>query len=1255
MNNGALVWWHFTDLHWELQSSTERRTFLTFLYESLRQRLDEFGPPDFVVFTGDVTFSGDPAQFDAAEQYFFTPIRSLLGSKASPFLFVPGNHDLRRSAANTINPELILSLSSNRSLNEFLDDDEYIAMVRRPFVAFDKFLSRVSPDVTQTVLGWKTKLVLENKSVLVIGVNSSWASSFHKDSEKHVDDERHLLVGQRQLLELIESEGKDDLVIVMMHHPLTWLNGFSDTQTRQLLQSYADFVLFGHTHALHDLSQTISGAGETVFLPAPAIYDRVTTTDTIEYARGYNVVRFDVENRKGAAHYYLYSDKYKVKFRPATDLFSGVGQSHFPIDLSRSSQQVVPESKPRYHTLAEALAHYPSVAVISSSLETALKAASVERHAVEYFEAIVVNLARESDVVDQDLAAFFWESVVLSRALMYCDLVQLESLGQKPYLSRHSVDHLCSQLTELKNIPGATLLLTVDEYRHLLSLSLDMCSFNSPALTSISEPYRRLFGLPWALSRLLVYLDYPELIPFALRTEGRITALYMDSKPEGLCIMSHDFQAKRSLLTISLRIQDKNAFLAVTLLKHYFDIVVRLIADFWRQSQRVLPPLTLLLDFPRWRNKVIDAYELTVETTPIVRLLMGRAMYRDARHVWFRELLQNALDANSARRSLDVTGYVSRLDIELLGTSTCIIRDNGIGMSRQHILMYLTRLGRSIWNSEELTDGKQISRENALRAIGKFGIGFAAVFQDAERVIVRTRFFREIGEAGWLVDFSSVEKPFLIEGSADIPIGTEVEIQLKSDKERALSPATFSKVIREFFVYIDENIFITPKVNVARSLESVDLVDPGLRARLLSREFVSTEHVGPYGFRMRCMFGFELRQKEKNERPPASYLLVSNAGVRVFQQGSLLLKPGKQYILVEESDSGTKYEDLREHGIKHYWVIIDFEKGASPILPSRSEIEIDRELSKQILDLVHKRFCDSLWSVAEEIVDRTLEAGQRRKDLLSVLKFSTENYRAHRRRRANFEQFCNVAAIEDTAVEIFVRHGSVRVQSADDAERCVPIQDLHKQEPGIFVSETVTKSPLFKVYAKAMKLHEWVVVDEDREYALFNKAIGSVDWKGFALEKDVYAERLQVFDEIVDSPLAVLVRGDYAVISNEIFGDEAFIVLPMSIPGSWKRGEAATHVRREVMKTCPARVLINPRHKMYECLSNFAAKAESEGAKSSLRELQLLLDNLSDGVIESERITVARERWRAIQRDLRILLGGKLPETSYGELVVRRE
>jgi len=1250
--NRPLLWWHFSDLHWDVRSSTERRAFLAVLYEHLKQRVEEFGPPDFVVFSGDVSRSGEEAQFVAAEQEFFTPLRALSSNVDCPFFVVPGNHDVRRASAKTVNPQLVLSINSTRALNEFLDLDEYVQMVRRPFTAFGAFSSRTMASVTQEALGWWSKLQVRGASILIVGLNSSWASSYHTNSENSIEDERHLLLGQRQLGALVEHCRKVDLSIVIIHHPLQWLNGFSETQCRQLLQRHADFVLFGHTHALHDLSQTLGGTGSTVFLPAPAIYDR-TPTDTIEYARGYNIVTFDVASKRGAAYYYKYADVYATKFDPFIELYASSGQDSFAIDLSHRKSEPAAELRPRFQSFSEALTAFANLAKLNDFLETRLEAQSLERHTVEYFESLIIDLVRESDIVDEDQMSVFWESVVLCRALLYCEQVQLESLGTKPYLYRHSVDALLNQLAGVPKAVADALQLTLDEYRRLYGMSFDSCSLSAASVTSVSESYRRLFAIPWAVSRLLLYLDYPQLIPTVLRSEGRLADLFALGKPEQLAILACRFDSKRSILSIDLGIQEKNSFLAVTPLKHYFDIVLRRAADFWRQCQRVLPPLTLLLEFPRWRNKRVDAFELTVETTPIVKLLMGRAMYRDARHVWFREILQNALDANSARRALEGSCYPSRLDIALHGSDTCTIRDNGIGMSQQHILMYLTRLGRSIWNSGELTEGKPIARETALRAIGKFGIGFAAVFQDAERVIVRTRFFRDVGETGWLVDFSSVEKPFLLE-AAECPVGTEVEVQLRHDSDKALSPAGFIKLVNDFFVYIDENVFITPDPKIARNLSEVALADADKLARMLFRDTISAEQVGPYSFRLRCMFAFDFKQKDKEDRPPASYLLVSNSGVRVFEQPSLLLKPGKQYILIEESEKGTKYEDTREHGIKHFWIVIDFDKGASPILPSRLEIEIEGGFAKQVLDLIHQHFCTALRSVVEELVNRVSVPTQRHKALLSALMQSTENYRGWQRPNEDPESFCNVKAIQEAAVDIYYRHCDVCVQSSEGGERYISVPELQKSPPGVFVTESISKSPLFKVYAKAMKLKEWVIVEGPREYVLFSKAIGSPDWKGIALDRHLYAERMQVFSEIDDSPLIEFVRGDYAVIADLIFGKEAFVVLPANIPKSWKRGEAAAYTKRSVMENCPPRVLINPTHALYKGLAEFAARASSESSGTKLRELKLLLDSLCDGVIENDRVTVARERWKTIQRELRELLSGNLPEVVYDSLVVRR-
>jgi Calcineurin-like phosphoesterase/Histidine kinase-, DNA gyrase B-, and HSP90-like ATPase len=1246
-DNRPIVWWHFSDLHWEVRASTERRSFLNALFKDLRKRVDHYGPPDFIVISGDISFSGEDAQLLDAEEHFIQPLLEATNNNNIFLFLAAGNHDLRRSSARTINPDLILSINSVKSLNEFLDGEELIDTVKRPFSSFEQFSRRHMPDTEWADLGWWQELDIRGTKLLVVGVNSAWASSYHKDPQGIVDDERHLLLGQKQLQNLIDHSGGTNISLLILHHPFKWLNGFNEPHIKHLINHYADFVLFGHTHTLHDLSLTLSATGTAVYLPAPAIYDRAAT-DTVEYARGYNIVVFDPIARKGNAYYFKYSDAYATKFTPFVELYSSEDKEGFRIDLPSSKVEAsISQNKASITTYSDVLSEYPNLKHLSELIEKGIQANSIERHALEYFEAVILELVRSTDILETDSAEVFWEAVVLTRALIALDLQQLIQAPAKAYRQRFSNDTLVKLLADAKQDPTVVFQLSLDDYKKLFSISIDTFSVGGGSLSQVSELYRRLFSMPWLLSRLLFYCDYPELIPIALASEGRIADLFSNNSPEQLAILGFKFDPVRYLLSIDLRIRDRDGFLAVTMLKHYVDAALHNIADHWRNAQRIFPPITMAMEFPRWRNKQISDYYLSVETTPIVKLLMGKAMYRDAKNVWFRELLQNALDANSARRALDDTSYHSHLEIAYFGGNTCVIRDNGIGMSRQHILRYLTTLGRSIWSSDELHDGKPITRETAIRAIGKFGIGFAAVFQDGSRVLVRTRFFRDVGESGWLVDFSAVDKPFLLE-AIDTNIGTEVELQLKE----GFSQRAFLNLVNEFFLYIDENVTITPDPVLPKRLSEVHLFPSDLAPRALLRNHLTEEQIDSYRFKLRCLFCYDFKGRDKEEKLPASRLVVANSGVKVFEQNSLILKPGKRYILVTESEDKPRYENPDDSGLRHCWAVVDFEKGASPILPSRLEIEIDQNFSKELLQIIHERFCAGLRSVVKEIESKNLNAKTKRKAILTAMSMSTveESYYG-RRRNQKPNSFSRVKTIDETAVQLYSEHCPIWIQSSDGQDKFETISTLEHSSEFVFVVESVAKSSLFKVYAKAAELNNWVLVEGRREFYLFSKAVNSPDWKGFVSEKDLYSEGRHIFSEVVESRLVDILRGDYALISDDIFGRAAFIVLPSNLPGSWKRGEAAALVRRHSMDSCPARVLVNASHFLISAMSRFLD--DDSTLEPQMRLLKLLMDNLCDGVVEQDRITVARGRWKSLNRELRELLPG-LPDINYESLVVRR-
>jgi len=1159
-----LIWWHFSDIHWEATASTERQLFLDVLLDDLRNRAAALGTPDVIFITGDISFSGEEAQFGDADKHFITRIATAANNPELHLFMVPGNHDLRRSRTRTINPTPIREINSNASLSTFLDDPEFVDMINRPFQPFTSFARQKMTGATWEPLGWNQEVTIRDIKLWVIGTNTSWASTYHRNSQNQIDDERHLLIGDLQLQSLLKKPSNAHLSFLLLHHPLSWLNGFNQHYIGHKINQHADIVLFGHTHTLHELSQNITTTGSTVYLPSPATYDR-QNSESVEFARGYAIGTVNPDTRTGNVQHFKYSFQFGPKFSPFNELYVDGDQTRFHFNLiNRSSQPAGKHKTLMYLSFSDALRTNPALSKLTTFLEQSIDAALIERHTLDYFDALMIELIRQDDIVEEASSDLFWEAIVIARGLLLFDLDQHYTSPARSYRTIVSADRLCGALKKFDEEHPGILKLDIDAYLLLTSLTLDNFSVSSKRHKMISEDYRRFWGVPWLLSRLLMYCDYPALISMALKSEARLAELFVRGAPDPLSILSYKLDSKLYQLIISLAIQDRDGFLAVTLLKHYCDLALRTIGDQWRSSQRVLPPITVLLEFPRWGNRRIADYYLSVETTPIVKLLMGRAMYRDAEHVWFRELVQNALDANSARRALETGNYSSRLYITLSKDNVCTIRDNGIGMSRQHILRYLTTLGRSIWSSDDLHEGKPVTKDTAIRAMGKFGIGFAAVFQDAGAVLVRTRFFRDIGEPGWLVEFADVDEPFLLE-AIDAEIGTSIEIKLKNE----LSANVFLKIVREYFLYLNEHAIIEPDPRLPKTLEEVILLKDKLAAKCVIRENTGVEQIGSSQFTLRTLFCYDAKLREKEERLPPRKLIISNSGVRVFEQESLILKPGQRYLLVTETESGPRFEDADDSGVTQYWAIVDFEKGRSPILPSRLEIDIDRQFSEELLEIIQTRFCEGLRSVISDLATEAVDIKFKRKAMINAMTFSTVNAQSWGTRNGEPSGFSRVQIIDETAIELYRKHCPIVVQLSDGEEIHHLARDFEGDSRGVFVIDSVAKSSLFRVYARASGLDRWAVVEGRREYFLFSRVVSNPNWKGFVSEKSLYSEGRHVFFEDVGSPLTELLRADYALIADDIFDGSAFIVLPSNLPGAWKRGEAAASSRRDSVKSCP--------------------------------------------------------------------------------------
>ncbi|QMU74032.1 HSP90 family protein [Streptacidiphilus sp. P02-A3a] len=129
-----------------------------------------------------------------------------------------------------------------------------------------------------------------------------------------------------------------------------------------------------------------------------------------------------------------------------------------------------------------------------------------------------------------------------------------------------------------------------------------------------------------------------------------------------------------------------------------------------------------------------NAHTFQVDLRGLVDLL-SHHLYSSPR-VYLRELLQNAVDAISARQALDPAAP-ARITVRADGELT--VTDTGIGLTEADVHTFLATIGRSSKrDAEGRLDGTGLASARG-DFIGQFGIGLLACFVVADEITVVTR------------------------------------------------------------------------------------------------------------------------------------------------------------------------------------------------------------------------------------------------------------------------------------------------------------------------------------------------------------------------------------------------------------------------------------------------------------------------------------------------------------------------------------
>jgi molecular chaperone HtpG len=193
--------------------------------------------------------------------------------------------------------------------------------------------------------------------------------------------------------------------------------------------------------------------------------------------------------------------------------------------------------------------------------------------------------------------------------------------------------------------------------------------------------------------------------------------------------------------------------------------------------------------------------------------LLSHSLYQN-REIAVRELVSNASDALDKFRYTKLTsgggsGDDLRITIEpSKDENLLVIRDNGIGMSRDELVRNLGTIARS-GSLEFLNQAKARSsddQKSELNLIGQFGVGFYSAFMLADRVEVHTR--SEADSTGWAWEstgdgnFSITELPALTER------GTQIRLFLKEGLDEFTDPVRLKYILRKYSTFVPHSIYL---------------------------------------------------------------------------------------------------------------------------------------------------------------------------------------------------------------------------------------------------------------------------------------------------------------------------------------------------------------------------------------------------------------------------------------------------------------
>lgn len=171
--------------------------------------------------------------------------------------------------------------------------------------------------------------------------------------------------------------------------------------------------------------------------------------------------------------------------------------------------------------------------------------------------------------------------------------------------------------------------------------------------------------------------------------------------------------------------------------------------------------------------------------------LLARHLYSGER-VYLRELMQNGVDAITARRRLDPDAPAT-VRIRPLPDGALAVTDSGVGLTAAEAEELLATVGRSSKRDADLGLARQ-------EYLGQFGIGLLSAFMVADRIELTSRSARDpqAPAVRWIGHADGSYELTELPADADVQAGSTVLLRPRRDAEHWLEVGTVVALAEEF-------------------------------------------------------------------------------------------------------------------------------------------------------------------------------------------------------------------------------------------------------------------------------------------------------------------------------------------------------------------------------------------------------------------------------------------------------------------------